>query len=679
MTLRLFRLLLLLTLVPAGHLLAQLSRPNIIFILTDDLGYGDVGAFSNSPVAYGGDRRFDTPHLDRMAASGMLLTDHYVSGPVCAPSRASFLLGLHQGHSPVRNNQFDKELPAGLNVASLLAGAGYRTVHVGKYGLASKRGSALAGHPLRRGFTDFYGFLHHIDGHEHYPRNGTTEKQSLVVDGYEPVLRGTEKTYTTDLFTARAKAYLIEQQRARPEQPLFMYLAYDTPHSKLQLPPGPYPEGYGLDGGLVYTGPDDPETPHVNTARGTIDSYVHPDYRDRDWPPAEKVFASMVRRIDTAVGDLLQLLVDLEIDDNTIVVFSSDNGPHNVNGQDPTWFRSYGPFTGIKRDMYEGGIRVPTIARWPGRIAAGTASAEPVGNWDWLATFAELARVPVPAFSDGVSLAPLLTGDSSTLSREYLYWEYFHPGKTPPYADFPAPTRDRRRGEMQAVRIGRYKGVRFDIQRGDAPFEIYDLVNDRSESTNLASRMPDLERRMREISRRARMADTSAVRPYDTLLVPAVSEPNELRPGVVRRNFEINGTWIPERPDYGPEVMVEHDGPALTGATGLPTGRGYEWTAFLRIPRDGAYTFELTADGAAYVRLHDIHLLRNEPPLRPTPNSARVWLAAGLHPITVRYIPATGTKPVFALRWTVPDGAPALIPSGAFHYSPALVAHPRFR
>ncbi|MBB4080133.1 arylsulfatase A-like enzyme [Lewinella aquimaris] len=674
MTHRPLWLLLLVVLWSECGLSAQETRPNIIFILTDDLGYGDLGKFYQDTRPP--ERRFDTPHLDRMAATGMMLTDHYVSGPVCAPSRASFLLGLHQGHAQVRNNQFDKELPDGLNVASLLRGAGYRTVHVGKYGLAGLKGSDLNAHPLRRGFTDFYGFLHHVDGHEHYPRNGTTEKNSLVVDGYEPITQGTEKTYTTDLFTARAKAYLIEQQRERAGQPMFLYLAYDTPHSKLQVPTGPYPEGSGREGGLVYTGPDDPVTPHVNTARGEIDSYIHPDYRDQDWPHKEKVFATMVRRIDTAVGDLLQLLVDLGIDDNTVVIFSSDNGPHNVNGQDPTWFRSYGPFSGTKRDMYEGGIRVPTVARWPDRIAAGSASGEPVGNWDWLATFADLARVPVPAYTDGKSLVPILTGDRAALAREYLYWEYFHRGSTPAYGDFSPTARDRRRGEMQAVRIGQYKGVRFDVRSADDPFEIYDLTADSTEATDLASRMPELEQRMNEISRRGRIPDTSAVRPYDMALVRPITDLTDLRTGAVRRVYATDGRWVPAMPNYGSEVMVVDPDSTDSITADLIPGNAYEWVAYLQVPESGAYSFALESNGPAYVRLHNIHLLHDASPLSSESAAARVYLAAGSHPITLRFEAPPMIPAQFTLRWTVPGAAPVTLPLRSLSYTPELIDHP---
>ncbi len=641
-----------LTLLLCGGVRAQSVRPNIIFILTDDLGYEDVGKFFQDSRE--GERKFDTPRLDQLAEEGMMLTDHYVGGPVCAPSRASFLLGLHQGHSQIRDNQFDKELPEGLNVASLLSGAGYRTIHVGKYGLAGKRGSDLAAHPLRRGFTDFFGYLHHIEGHEHYPRNGTTDKQAFVTDGYKTITTGTDKTYTTDLFTARAKAYLTEQHATRPEQPVFMYLAYDTPHKKLQLPTGPYPEGYGRSGGLRYTGTDNTETPYVNTARGEIDSYVHVDYRDKPWPETEKVFATMIRRIDTAVGDLMQLLVDLDMDENTVVIFSSDNGPHNTDGQLPTFFRSFGPFSGIKRDMYEGGIRVPTLVRWPGHIAPASATSEPAGNWDWLATFAELAGLPVPAYTDGTSLLPVLDRRVTSLDREYLYWEYFHGGSTPEYAEFPPTARDRRRGQMQAVRIGDIKGVRFDIQGPDDTFELYDLTADSTEATDLAASMPDLERRMQAISRRARIPDASAERPYDEAPVPALSKPPGLSNGIVRRSFDTTGTWLPARPEFIGEAVPDSRGPSGDVAEGLPGGQAYAWSGYLNAPRAGHYTFQLENNGSVYVRLHDIHLLRNEHSTSTDTVTASLDLEAGFHPFTILYRLPEGERAELYLRWQVP-------------------------
>ncbi|MFT5640672.1 MAG: arylsulfatase A-like enzyme [Cyclobacteriaceae bacterium] len=205
-----------------------------------------------------------------MADEGIILTHHYVSAPVCAPSRASFLLGLHQGHANVRDNQFDKELDGNLTVANLLQKSGYYTAHVGKYGVAGGKNSNLDAHPLSRGFDEFFGYLFHGAGHEHYPQNGTTDKRAFLYEGLNPIDSGTDLTYTTDVFTARAKKIIVERQQ-HADQPFFLYLAYDVPHFKMQIPSTAYPEGRGMEGGIQWTGPEG-TPPYVNTATGSINS-----------------------------------------------------------------------------------------------------------------------------------------------------------------------------------------------------------------------------------------------------------------------------------------------------------------------------------------------------------------------------------------------------------------------
>jgi len=315
-------------------------RPNIIFILTDDLGFGDVGVFFQN-TRHSANVRSEpwhiTPQIDRLAAGGVQLRDHYCPAPVCAPSRASLLLGVHQGHANVRDNQFDKALENNHTLASVLRAAGYATACIGKWGLQGKRDDTLPNrwpaHPLDRGFDSYFGYISHNDGHWHYPK----EDGQILLDGATDVSTNFDLCYTTDLFTARAKKWIVGQHTARPRQPFFLYLAYDTPHAKLQLPPGPYPAGGGLRAGVQWLG-----TPGhmINSATGARDSFMHPDYaqatwdHDRDpatpeqpWPDVYKRYATDVRRIDNCVGDLMQLLKDLRIDDNTLVVFTSDNGP----------------------------------------------------------------------------------------------------------------------------------------------------------------------------------------------------------------------------------------------------------------------------------------------------------------------------------------------------------------
>lgn len=306
------------------------KKPNIIFILTDDLGYGDLGVLYQNQRRVEGKPFHRTPNLDEMANEGMILTRHYVPAPVCAPSRATLLLGLHQGHADVRNNQFDKALPANHNLATVLKEAGYATVLIGKYGLQGLDGnspSTWEAYPTKRGFDYFFGYVRHRDGHNHYPAHDVANRGPMeLYDGNAEISDHLMGCYTTDLFTARAKKYIQDHKGSHPDQPFFMYLAYDTPHAGLEIPSMPYPSGGGTSGGVQYLGENGN---FINTAKGKVNSFIHPEYRNDDWPEVQRRFATMVRRIDNAVGDLIQLLQDLEIDEETLIVFTSDNGPHH--------------------------------------------------------------------------------------------------------------------------------------------------------------------------------------------------------------------------------------------------------------------------------------------------------------------------------------------------------------
>ncbi len=278
---------------------AKAARPNVIFILMDDFGYGDFGVFWQAARAAKADRHEPwhfTPAMDRFAAEGMRLPQHYVSAPVCAPSRASLLLGVHQGHANVRDNQFDKALENNHTIASVLQTAGYRTVAIGKYGLqgdAKGKPPQWPAHPNRRGFQEFYGYMRHVDGHEHYPKEGITRGPKEVWHNRSEVSQELDKCYTTDLFTARAKQYLLSHQKQQADKPFFMYLAYDTPHAALTLPTGPYPQGSGATAGLQWIGK---KGRMINTAEGQPDSYYHPDYLNATW------MMTMTRRLLKSLG-----------------------------------------------------------------------------------------------------------------------------------------------------------------------------------------------------------------------------------------------------------------------------------------------------------------------------------------------------------------------------------------
>lgn len=651
------------------------SKPNIIFIMVDDLGYGDLGKFYQDFRT--GDQKFDTPFLDEMADQGMMLTHHYVSAPVCAPSRASFLQGLHQGHATVRNNQFDKGLPNDNGVANLLHNHGYYTAIVGKHGLAGGRDETATAHPLLRGFDEFFGYIPHLAGHEHYPRNGTTNKRAFLFDGFTKITEKTDKVYTTDVFTARAKK-IIEEQAQDGDKPFFLYLAYDTPHQKIQAPTQAYPRGKGLNQGLQWTGIDNDVTPLVNTAQGTIDSYIYPAYEDKTWPEENKKHATMIRRMGEGVKDILETLKDLNIDENTLVVFTSDNGAHS-RGIDPRFFNSFGNLDGIKRDMWEGGIRVPTIAWWPGTIAASSVSDTPSGTWDWLATFAEMAGIPAPINTDGISLIPILTNQGNIDDREYLYFEYFHNSRTPDWSVFEAMRRQQRRREMQAIRIGDYKGVRYEINDANDDFEIYDVVNDPKETTNLAASMPDMQARMKSKVLQVRISDTSATRPYDNAVIPAIANrASGISNGLISNYYAGSYNYVPNFEKLTP-ISTEVTSNITLDQRQKEDDFGFEFSGFIQIPETGVYTFYLDAGDKSHIMIHDIHLIDNDYDFDGSERQREIHLAEGFHPIRIFYQNGNQTNYKLNLSYSSATITKTLIPDTAFRHDATVLNLDKYR
>lgn len=635
---------------PVAPLAAE--RPNIIFILADDLGYGDFGVFFQNLRREKNSRAEPwhlTPKLDAMAGEGLQLRHHYCPAPVCAPSRASLMLGVHQGHANVRDNQFDKALEDNHTLATLLRGAGYATAAIGKWGLQGGAGgngreaqakaspATWPGYPTKRGFDHYFGYVRHVDGHAQYPH----EDGKQVWENGRELSADLAGCYTTDLFTARAKQWIVERHAKAPAQPFFLYLAHSTPHAKLQLPPGAFPAGGGLAGGVQWLG--EPGR-MINTASGKPDSQIHPDYstatwdHDRDsatperpWPDVFQRYATVVRRIDDCVGDLLALLKDLGIDQNTLVVFTTDNGPSRESylpeNFEPDFFNSFGPFTGIKRDLLEGGIRVGALVRWPAGAPAGRVSDSPSQFHDWMPTFAELAGVAVPARADGVSLVPTLSGKGEQKPSS-IYVEYVNGQRTPAYADFTPAHRGRVRNQMQAIREGAFMGVRYNVKAHSDPFEIYDIVADPGQTTDLASSLPELRRRMLDAVLRLRRPDPGAPRPYDAVPVPALAQ-TRTRPGVVWRSYAKAAPWLARLDDLQPLATGETDTiqavPAGEAAALLISG-------FLEIPTGGEYRFMLPAGAVALLRIHQATVIDAAHTPSQVESSGVIRLAPGRHP-----------------------------------------------
>lgn len=650
------------------------QQPNIIFILCDDLGYGDIGVFFQNERARLNNKAEPwhfTPQLDKMAAEGAMLPHHYAAAPVCAPSRASLLGGVHQGHSNIRNNQFDKALENNHTLASVLQELGYATFAVGKWGIhgygepKSQSKNGYPAHPLNRGFDRYFGYLKHKDGHRHYPK----EDGSHLLDDTTDVTADYDACYTTDLFTAKTKQWIIDHQQKKPEQAFFVYLAHDTPHAELQIPTMPYPSGGGLNGGMRWLGKPGKM---INTAGGSINSWIHPDYanarwkNNKTWPDVYQRYATMVRRIDDSVGDLIHLLKDLKIDDNTMIVFTSDNGPSKESYMKepyaPNFFNSFGPFDGIKRDLLEGGIRVGALARWPAHIASGTVCNAPSAFWDWMPTFTEMAGMPPPARSDGVSLLPMLTGKGSQQASK-LYFEYKQNKKSPGYQDFLPKHRNLERGDMQAIRIDDFIGVRYNIQNAKVPFKIYNVVRDPQQSTDLSIERQDLQQEMQNRVLQMRRPSSGAKRAYDKIPVPATVEDN-LNLGLNWFDYSLNSPWVANTNgltanasgqidsfDDALASMKEHSQRLITG--------------YFRAPSTGQYTFTLTSSASALIRLHEITLIDADANFNNgSPTSATIKLEAGIHPFRC-YLKASNANTIL-LECSGPGFDKAKLPVSAF-------------
>ncbi|HEU0227974.1 MAG TPA: sulfatase-like hydrolase/transferase [Arachidicoccus soli] len=675
----------------------ETKRPNVIFILVDDQGYGDLGVFFQNQRAKEGKPYERTPFLDKLAASGAMLTQQYAPAPVCAPSRASLMLGVSQGHSNVRDNEFDRAIDSNYTMASTMHTLGYTTIAIGKWGLQGakpwdKNGDEWFARPTNRGFDSFFGYMRHMDGHEHYPKEGLyyNKKQVEVWDNGKNITPELDKCYTADLWTAYAKKWITSHEESKDKsQPFFMYLAYETPHAVLELPTQAYPAGGGLHGGMQWLG-----TPGhmITTASGTPDSYVNPDYvnatyDDDDnpatpkvpWPDTYKRYATANRRLDYAVGDLVQLLKDLKIDDNTIIVYTSDNGPSIESylpkgyvANHPTFFGSYGPFDGIKRDDWEGGVRMPTIAVWPGHIPAGTVDKTPSISYDWTPTFIDAASgLPAPERLDGVSLLPQLTG-KGTQRQSLIYNEYFFPGRTPSFKEFAPNHRGRKMFQMQMLRLGDFVGVRYNIKAASDSFEIYNVVKDPQQTNNLALKpqtpISAAERKTMNVEGiknigalqtymharvlQVRRPEEWAPRPYDTTLVPSVEA--EVKTGVDWKIFRGNYPWLPQvatlkassqghspLPDIS---LIKNEEDALLYCNG-----------YILVPKDGQYTFYLNADAKAFLRIHDMQMIDADFNYQPGEQKhATVLLKAGLHPFRLYYYKKKEDKTNLNFEWSGP-------------------------
>ncbi len=419
----------------SSAVVAKKAQPNIVYILTDDLGYGDLSCY--------GQEKFQTPRIDELAAEGMKFSQHYSGSTVCAPSRCSLMTGLHTGHTQIRGNkeiQPEGQAPmkAGTQtIPLLLHKAGYTTGMFGKWGLGSPGSTS---DPMEH-FDEFYGYNCQRQSHTFYPPYLWHKREKVMLDG---------KTYSFDLILDKALEFISTNK----DKPFFCYMSVTIPHAAMHAPKELHDKYRKL-----YPQFED-----------KVGKYKGPHVQN---PIA--AFPAMMEHLDNGVGKVMDLLKELKIDENTLVMFTSDNGPHREGGHDPEFWNSNGELRGVKRDVYEGGVRVPLLVRWPGKIEAGSTSDQISAFWDMMPTFCELADAECRKDTDGVSIVRTLLGKKRQKQHKFLYWE-FHPY-----------------GGRQAIRRGDWKGVRLQaLKDRDGPIELYNVKDDIGETKNIAAQHPEI-------------------------------------------------------------------------------------------------------------------------------------------------------------------------------------------
>ncbi len=471
--------------IGVGPLSAEQRPPNIVFILADDLGYGELGCYGQTKIR--------TPHLDQLAADGMRFTQHYSGSPVCASARCVLMTGKHTGHAYIRGNTekggWGPDEPEGQHpllktettIAEILKVKGYRTAAIGKWGLG---GPGSEGHPNFQGFDFFYGYLCQRVAHNYYPthlwRNhdvdvlGNTyfkahQRISAPYQADRDWKRYSSKVYATDRMIGEAEKFI----RQNKDQPFFLYYATNVPHVALQVPDDSLNEYKNQFEEMPYLG--------------------NKGYLPHPFPRA--AYAAMITRMDRNIGRILRQIRELGLENETLVVFSSDNGPTFNGGSDSTFFASTRGLRGLKTSLFEGGIRVPMIVRLPGRIKAGAVSDHVSAFQDVLATVCEFAEADVPVGIDGVSFLPTLLGNPNKQEKHSsLYWEY---------------------RQQQAVRAGDWKLYRRANKQGDVNSLLFDLARDPRESTNLATANPEKLNELIEIAQQSRTPSKLFPSPFD--------------------------------------------------------------------------------------------------------------------------------------------------------------------
>ena len=668
------------------------QRPNVILILCDDLGWGDVAAFNKS---VGIKSRMMTPHLDRAIGEGMRLDNHCTTAPVCAPARASLVTGQSQGHCNMRDNTFDAAIDPRMTLGTVMNRAGYATWHIGKWGIGGgyQYGSKRTAMACQSGYDYSYGYPAHLHGHSYYHCyvKGVTDidsatKQSPVLESYSESAyeaagapKGFERdcqkgaasaqwrkvvpneevrfVYDTDLFTAKAKQLIADHRKGKaPNQPFFLHLCYTTVHGSgnrlvadpdihckqvFQVPGGPYPalsDTQPLGGGAVLGAAGIKGTPDK------ANTWIHPAFGSLETQSLRR-YATSVRRLDDAVNDLIHFLRVSGLEENTMLVFTSDNGPAGEYLQPSgiKWveegFDSNGPFRGMKRWSFEGGLREPTFVRWPGHVPAGSVSAFPCSHTCWMPTFAQLAGMPPPAHSDGVSLLPTLLGRGRQLPCR-LYTEYVDGGSGQGFG-FEQSVRD---GDWVMVmnrntpRPGGKSKKKSPVGR---PL-LYNVVKDPGQTTDLSQQYPEVAARLKDLLLTCRIPCERTPEAYGAPsfacnTVPGRKEVDAMAlPGLHASLPDPKaGVWLyhGDRWPWVPDFRALRPVAAPKRApSALAPGGGLMVCGCLTLEKETEVTFAAKGQGGCHLWIHEAHILGYEAGACANGRTYRVKLAAGRHP-----------------------------------------------
>ncbi|MGK2861345.1 MAG: arylsulfatase [Chitinophagaceae bacterium] len=441
----------------------SVRTPNIIYILADDLGYGDLSCY--------GQKNFETPNIDRLASQGLRFTQHYSGSTVCAPSRSALMTGMHTGHTVVRGNkeiQPEGQYPipdSTYTIAEMFQKKGYSTGAFGKWGLGFPKSE---GDPTNQGFDTFFGYNCQRMGHHYYPRHLWSNMDSIILTKNA----GKEKEIYAPALIHEKTLQFIETNK---DKPFFLYVASIIPHAELAAPEETL---------LKYRGKYLPDKVYQGLDEG-------PEYRKGQYESqieSHAAFVAMISILDQQVGEIMNKVKELGLEKNTLIIFTSDNGPHQEGGADPDYFDSNGELKGYKRDLYEGGIRVPMIASWPGKIKPNTETDHISAFWDVFPTLGNIIEGDIPTDIDGISFLPILIDKKQDQrEHEYLYWEFHE------------------KGGRQAVRMGNWKAVKYNVLMDpNAPIELYNLTEDIKEENNVALENPDVILEIKKILKEAR-------------------------------------------------------------------------------------------------------------------------------------------------------------------------------